>query len=293
MNGFLIVDKPKGMSSFDVLRRLKRILGNKKMGHTGTLDPMATGVMVVAIGQGTKLIRYLNGDRKRYRGMVELGIQTDTDDAEGEVVERRPFLKDRESVEEAIELFRGEFLQVPPAYSARHVDGVRAYKLARRGERPELKASLVKVSELVVRSFEFIEEGSPRARVEVELEVSSGTYIRSIARDLGEELACGGHLSALRRLRVGRFSLRDALTLEEIAAQQQEGSVRLISMAAALDKAILLEISEEEARGLVFGRYPKRDYQPGLYKLCRVRGEELLALIRVAENGESKLRVFM
>jgi tRNA pseudouridine55 synthase len=209
-SGLVVVDKPGGMTSHDVVSRVRRLAGTRKVGHAGTLDPMATGVLVLAINRATRLLGHLTLEDKRYDATIRLGASTTTDDAEGEVVESHPLgdLTD-DQVRSALEGFVGEIDQVPSSVSAVKVGGKRAYALVRAGEQVDLPARRVTVHALDVTDLEL-----PDVRISVHC--SSGTYIRAIARDLGALLGVGGHLTALRRTSVGPFTLTDAHTLDDL-----------------------------------------------------------------------------
>jgi tRNA pseudouridine55 synthase len=208
--GLVVVDKPGGLTSHDVVARVRRLAGTRRVGHAGTLDPMATGVLVLAINRATRLLGHLTLEDKRYDATIRLGASTTTDDAEGEVVESHPLgdLTD-DQVRTALEGFRGEIDQVPSSISAVKVGGKRAYALVRAGEKVDLPPRRVTIHALDITGLEL-----PDVRISVHC--SSGTYIRAIARDLGAALGVGGHLTALRRTSVGPFTLADAHTLDEL-----------------------------------------------------------------------------
>lgn len=215
LNVLIAVDKPLGLTSHDAVARVRRAVGEKRVGHAGTLDPAATGVLVTGIGQATKLLGLLTLDRKVYRARIVLGSETTTDDAEGEVTERgvvRPELLDEDFARKRVEQLVGAFEQVPPTYSAVSVDGRRAYDLARHGEKVELQPRHVEVYAARLLS---VEEGEKPAWV-VELDVSKGTYVRAIARDLGRELGCYAHLDGLVRVRAGSIGLEDCVSFDEL-----------------------------------------------------------------------------
>lgn len=210
MAGLLIVDKPLGWSSMDVVRKVRHAAGFVKTGHGGTLDPLATGVVVCCIGHATKSVEALMGMQKTYDAKIDLSAFTPTDDAEGEreevAVETPP---SEDDVRAALETFVGEIQQVPPLYSAIHVDGKRAYKLARKGEDVELEARTVRIDSIELLEYEF-----PHVRVLVRS--GKGVYVRSLARDLGKALGTGGYLSGLRRTAVGPYRVEDAVTAERL-----------------------------------------------------------------------------
>ncbi len=219
-SGILNVDKSLGRTSFDVVALVRRGTGVRRVGHAGTLDPLATGVLLVCLGQAARVSEYLMDLRKTYRATIELGRSTDTYDAEG----RTTFTGDtegvsREALESALVGFRGEIMQTPPEYSAVKVDGQRAYKLARSGQAVALKPRPASVYRIDLLRFE-------RPHVEIEVECGKGTYIRSIAHDLGERLGCGGHLAALVRTKVGPFDVESAVGMASLEAACAAGSWR-------------------------------------------------------------------
>jgi tRNA pseudouridine55 synthase len=211
LDGVLVVDKPAGPTSHDVVDRVRRVLGTRRVGHTGTLDPFATGVLPVCVGRATRLARFLSGGEKEYLATVRLGFATTTDDATGEPlgVPRPADVEDAE-LGAALAVLVGAFDQVPPAFSAKHVNGRRLYELARRGEAVARSAAPVTVHalELLARRGE---------ELEIRVRCSPGTYVRALARDLGERLGTGGHLTALRRTRSGAFDLSRAVPGDDLA----------------------------------------------------------------------------
>jgi tRNA pseudouridine55 synthase len=212
MEGVLLVDKPKGLTSHDVVYRLRRKLSMKKIGHAGTLDPMATGLLVMLIGKATRISQYLMSVDKAYEGEATLGVVTDSQDAEGEVLTTVPVPELAETrVREAMKGFLGDQYQIPPMHSAIKIDGVPLYKLARKGEEVEREPRFIRVM-----SFELLSFAPPR--LTFRLLCTKGTYVRTIAHDLGQKLGCGAHLSALRRTGSGKFDIAQCLTLEAIEA---------------------------------------------------------------------------
>lgn len=213
--GLVVVDKPAGMTSHDVVSRMRRLAGTRKVGHAGTLDPMATGVLLLGVNRATRLLGHLMLTEKGYDATVRLGVATTTDDAEGEVVSRTSaeVLTD-EGVQAALSRFEGEIQQVPSSVSAIKVNGQRAYAKVRAGEQVELAARTVTVHSLRAGS---IRRAGDVVDVDISVRCSSGTYIRAIARDLGAALGVGGHLTMLRRTAVGPFGLAEARTLEQLA----------------------------------------------------------------------------
>ena len=224
-DGLLVVDKPAGWTSHDVVGRARRLCGTRRVGHAGTLDPMATGVLVLGVNKATRLLTFLVGSDKAYTATIRLGQSTITDDAEGEVVATAPADRvDAEALRAAVAALTGEIEQVPSAVSAIKVDGERSYARVRAGEDVVLAARPVTVPRFEVLGTRQAEaDGVPVLDVDVEVEVSSGTYVRALARDLGAALGVGGHLTALRRTRVGSFTLDQAHTLPELEAAAETG----------------------------------------------------------------------
>lgn len=217
--GVLLVDKPAGPTSHDVVSQVRRALGVRRVGHAGTLDPFATGLLIVCVGSATRLVRYLHLLDKRYEATLRLGEETSTHDPEGEAVRRSEAWRevDRAGIEEVLASFVGEIEQVPPAYSAVRVGGRRAHRLARSGEVVELEARPARVASLRLAAF------AP-PEVEVEAVVGTGTYVRALARDVGRALGCGAHLSALRRTAIGPFGVGEAVPLADL---ERRGTSRL------------------------------------------------------------------
>ncbi len=247
--GIVVVDKPGGMTSHDVVGRCRRIFGTRKVGHAGTLDPMATGVLVIGIERATKILGLLTATSKSYAATIRLGRSTTTDDAEGEVLQdvSASDVGD-DAIAAALEDLRGEIAQRPSAVSAVKIGGKRAYQLVRDGHEVELAARTVRIDRFDVLANH--REG-PFVDLDVEVDCSSGTYIRALARDLGEALGVGGHLTALRRTRVGGYGLDHARSLEDLAEQPQ--------LSYTLDQACLLafphrDITVDEADDASHGR---------------------------------------
>ena len=216
VSGVLILDKPRGMSSNAALQKVRWLLNAEKAGHTGSLDPLATGVLPLCFGEATKFSQYLLDADKGYETLARLGVTTTTGDAEGEVLEERQVTVGREALEAVLPRFRGEIEQVPPMYSALKKDGQPLYKLARAGEVVEREARSVTIARLELLAFE-----APCATLAVSC--SKGTYIRTLVEDIGRELGCGAHVAALRRTQAGPFGLAQAVTLEELVQVHAEG----------------------------------------------------------------------
>lgn len=212
LDGVLLVDKPGDHTSHDVVARLRRKLNMKRIGHAGTLDPMATGLMIVLIGKATKISQYLISLDKEYEGTIELGKVTDSQDADGEVVETRPVpILTEAEVRKAMAGFLGDQYQIPPMYSAIKIDGVPLYKSARKGIEVEREPRFIRVISIELTRF-----ASPE--IDFKLRCTKGTYVRTIAHDLGQRLGCGAHLKALRRTATDKFTVAQSLTLDQIEA---------------------------------------------------------------------------
>lgn len=213
MFGFLNIDKPVGITSHDVVSRLRRVLKIKQIGHTGTLDPFASGVLPVAIGKATRLIEYLSDD-KAYIATVKFGVETDTYDVEGQVLSTSDKKVLEDEVKRALKFFEGEIEQIPPIYSAIKVKGKKLYEYARAGEEVKLEPRKVVINKIELKSFDFENQVA-----QVYVECSKGTYIRSIAHDLGEKLSCGGHLIELKRVKAGKFFIEKSIALDDIVVE--------------------------------------------------------------------------
>ncbi|MBN0041448.1 tRNA pseudouridine(55) synthase TruB [Cellulosimicrobium cellulans] len=299
-DGLVVVDKPGGWTSHDVVGRGRRLAGTRKVGHAGTLDPMATGVLVLGVGRATKLLTYVVGADKDYDATIRLGASTTTDDAEGEVVATADASGvGRPDLDRAIADLTGEILQVPSTVSAIKVDGKRAYARARAGEDVALAARPVVVSRFEVRDVRAVAPGkpsglpdgaSPALDVDVAVTVSSGTYVRALARDLGAALGVGGHLTALRRTRVGGYGLDVAATLEELEAQaDRDGVLATLPLADAARATFpVRELTPEEATALSYGQWIPGTGAPGTTAAISPAGE-LVALVEDTRRGGADL----
>lgn len=283
-SGVVIVDKEPGITSHQVVGRLRRLLGTKKIGHAGTLDPMATGVLILGVNRATRLLGHLALHDKRYLATVRLGASSDTDDADGEVVRGAvASAVSGEALERALEPLRGDILQVPSTVSAVKIGGKRAYALARAGERVELKPRPVTVTRLDVVSTRVVDD---YLDVDLDVECSSGTYIRAIARDLGDTLGVGGHLTSLRRTRIGNYRIEEAIKLGDDPPP-------LMSMAVAARLSFpVVELDAAEATDVGYGRPLARDVPAAPTGMLGVDGA-LLALYEPAEQGSKPLAVLV
>lgn len=280
MNGVLVVDKPKGITSFDVVREVRRALGVRKVGHTGTLDPMATGVLPVCIGEATKIAQFLTEATKAYDAVLKLGVTTDTLDAEGRTLETRPVPRlSAAALESILARFRGPLEQVPPMYSAIKVGGKRLYELARAGEEIERAARLVTVFQLTLRDFS-------ADTVSLSVKCSKGFFVRTLAADIGEALGCGAHLIALRRTQSGPFGLERAVPLSEVVSAGATIGPRLLGLNDALVELPLLTLTDAEAARVRHGGVVEVSSQlHGVHRLVDASG----ALLALAEAQGGRL----
>jgi tRNA pseudouridine55 synthase len=280
--GLVVVDKPAGVTSHDVVGRCRRIFGTRKVGHAGTLDPMATGVLVVGIERATKILGMLTATDKSYAATIRLGQTTSTEDAEGEVLETVSAAAVTDAqIGDAVAPLRGEIAQVPSAVSAIKVGGQRAYKLAREGQAVELAARNVRIDRFDVLAIHRHDE---LVDVDVEVDCSSGTYIRALARDVGTALGIGGHLVALRRTRVGQFGLDQARTLDDLAETPQ--------LSYSLDEACLQsfprrDLSAAEAEDTRHGRPLEPAGIEGIYAATSPDGQVIALLTDGAARTKS------
>ncbi len=223
-DGIVNVNKPLGITSHDVVYRLRRILNIKKIGHTGTLDPDASGVLPMCVGKGTKMAEYLTAANKQYLAKLQLGAFTDTQDASGEVLESFEVDVTEERVREAVMGFVGEITQIPPMYSAIKIDGKKLYELAREGKTVEREPRLITIHGIEIKNIDLTTN-----TVDMLVDCSKGTYIRTLCNDIGAALGCGGHMAALHRTKSGRYSIEDSFTLEEIEKMASEGNFEFLT----------------------------------------------------------------
>jgi tRNA pseudouridine55 synthase len=280
--GLVIVDKPAGMTSHDVVGRCRRIFGTRKVGHAGTLDPMATGVLVVGIERATKILGLLTATDKSYAATIRLGQTTTTEDADGELLQTvSPSAATDDAIEAAVAALRGPISQIPSAVSAIKVGGKRSYQLAREGRSVELAARPVRIDRFEVCA---VRRAADIVDVDVEVDCSSGTYIRALARDVGESLGFGGHLTRLRRTRVGGFGLDQARTLDALADEP--------GLSYTLDAACLLafprrDLTAEEAESARHGRALAAAGIDGVYAATAPDGTVISLLRDESERAKS------
>lgn len=277
-SGIALIDKPQGFTSHDVVAKLRGVLKTRKIGHAGTLDPMATGLLVIGVGSGTKLMTYLSGSNKSYQASVRLGVTTFTDDSEGEVISKsdKAVLEKLtvEDINKAVLSFAGKQLQLPSRVSAKKVNGKRAYDLAREGKEFELKPVEIEITKIVPSNHKFGEY----VDVDIEVDCSSGTFIRAIARDLGEKLGVGAHLTALRRTQVGQFDVEDATSIDEASPMDMVEAVKRIMP--------VIQINEDQQKDLSFGR--QIDTQAEGEYLGAIYEDKLVAIVSGGEKLSPK-----
>lgn len=294
ISGVIVIDKPQGITSHGVVARIRRLAGTRKVGHAGTLDPMATGVLVVGVGRATRLLGHLTLHDKRYLATVRLGQETITEDAEGTItaaVGARDI--DAEAVRAAASAYLGEIDQVPSSVSAIKVDGVRSYKRVRSGEEVDLPARRVTITRLDVGAVTpaVAADGTPVVDVELDVECSSGTYIRALARDIGNALGVGGHLAALRRTRVGPFTVEESRLGPDLDVPSIPEDAWLASAQAARRCFDAVDVNAAEAADVAHGRSLSRHIE-GLTALIGPAGT-LLALYRPAGDSAVPETVFV
>lgn len=279
MNGILNILKPPGMTSFDVVGYLRSIFKIKKIGHTGTLDPAAAGVLPVCIGQATKTIEFLIEKDKIYRAEITLGVKTDTLDSTGEVVESKKVNLSDETIIKAIKSFEGGYEQIPPMYSAIKVGGKKLYELAREGITIERKSRRVDIYSIDIINIK-------DSKVIFDVKCSKGTYIRSLCDDIGEKLGCGGHMSFLIRKSVGNFNISNTLTLEDVKEFYHNGRIneKLIEIDKVLDKFETLQLTEKEQKKFLNGviiRIDKDKFNIGDFLRIYGTEQEFIAIAKV------------
>ena len=293
LDGILVVAKEPGPTSHDIVGLVRRLSGVKRVGHGGTLDPFAAGVLPVFIGHATRLVEYHMSDAKEYRALVSFGARSTTDDLEGELTPGGAPAPSRDQVARALAAFTGEIEQVPPDYSAVRIAGRKAYELARHGEKPELRPRRVTVMRLEMPDWDDTDPARPMAGLEIVC--SAGTYIRALARDLGDTLGCGAYLGALTRTASGPFRLERAHSIADARASLAEGRARelLLPMDSGLDFPEL-SLNEQEVAHLARGQQLRRAAPPDGEGLVRVRDAtgRLVAIARAADGVLAPEKVF-
>lgn len=283
MNGIVIVDKPQGWTSQDVTARLRRVFDTRRIGHGGTLDPMATGVLPVFVGRATRGVEFFEHAEKTYETVLRLGIATDTEDITGTVLAKRPVDVTAQAVEQVLETFRGDILQVPPMYSALKVNGQKLYDLARKGREVERQPRPITIHELTLL-------GMDGADVRLRVRCSKGTYIRTLCKDIGETLGCGGAMAQLRRIQAGEYTAEEAVPLETLLmAEKPEQYLRPVDSMFRQYPAVTLTVNQEKRcrNGNAFSlKLPD-----GTYRAYSGQGEFLM-LAKVEENVMSTIKSF-
>ncbi|HEV7192077.1 MAG TPA: tRNA pseudouridine(55) synthase TruB [Jatrophihabitantaceae bacterium] len=281
-DGIVVVDKPAGLTSHDVVARMRRLAGTRRVGHAGTLDPMATGVLVLGVDKATRLLAHLTLTDKEYIATIRLGESTDTDDAEGAIIASCSAQHlDEARVRAAMRPLTGEIMQVPSSVSAIKIDGQRAYTRARAGETVTLPARPVTVSRFEIQAWRGVGE---RVDVDVAVACSSGTYVRALARDLGASLDVGGHLTALRRTRVGPFTIDLARTLEDLAALDDPVTLTLADAVRATMP--VRDVDADEARALSYGKSLAESGRSGTHGAIGPDGTVVALLVE--QDGRAK-----
>ena len=283
MNGIVIVDKPQGWTSQDVTARLRRVFDTRRIGHGGTLDPMATGVLPVFVGRATRGVEFFEHAEKTYETVLRLGITTDTEDITGTVLADRPVDVTAQAVEQVLETFRGDILQVPPMYSALKVNGQKLYDLARKGREVERQPRPITIHELTLL-------GMDGADIRLRVRCSKGTYIRTLCKDIGETLGCGGTMAQLRRIQAGEYTAEEAVPLETLLmAEKPEQYLRPVDSMFRQYPAVTLTVNQEKRcrNGNAFSlKLPD-----GTYRAYSGQGEFLM-LAKVEENVMSTIKSF-
>lgn len=273
-DGFLLVDKATGWTSHDVVAKCRGLLGERKIGHAGTLDPMATGLLVLGVGKATRLMRYVQDATKRYEATIAFGVATDTLDADGAILEREPMAFEEDDLRRVVKQFIGSISQVPPMVSAIKIGGRRLYELAREGVEVERDARTVRIDAIEVLDF------APGSYPEAEVSVvcGSGTYIRSLADDIAGALGGRAHLTALRRTAIGPHDVADAITIDDLATMEDPTNA-VVDMVAGLAGLPIVEADEEMARaagnGVVFAAAALGVVEPGVYRMIGPDGRLL------------------
>jgi len=284
IHGWLNLLKPPGMTSHQAVAAVRRAFEMRRVGHTGTLDPAAAGVLVIAVGQATRLADAVGEQPKAYRAEVTFGVATDTLDAEGRVTQTSRAAVSREAVEAALAQFRGEIRQHPPAYSAVHCSGRRSYELARRGQAVQPRERVVRIDALTLLDF----EPGERPRAVLDVVCSKGTYVRSLAADLAGAVGSCGYLSFLLRTRVGAFALDDSHTLEDLAA---EGPALVQPLEAGVGHLERQTVDDAEAGRVSDGRPAATSAPPGTRLRLHDTGGRLLAIAEAGEDGTARPRI--
>ena len=286
LNGIIVIDKEPGFTSHDVVAKMRGICGQRKIGHTGTLDPAAMGVLPVCLGSATKLCDMLTEKDKEYVAELLLGVETDTQDTTGEVLARKPVEVTEEQVRQAIAGFVGHYNQVPPMYSALKVNGKKLYELAREGKEVERKARPVEILEIEILAMDL-------PVVKMRVACSKGTYIRTLCSDIGAALGCGGTMSSLRRIRAGGFHLKQAVTLEYVAEMAEQGRAEelLLPVDSLFSAFAPMTLTEKQTKRTMVGGQFSVAEPDGTYRFYDPNGG-FLALGKVENGTASTIKSF-
>ena len=286
MNGILLIDKPCDWTSSDVVAKLRGILRERRIGHAGTLDPMATGLLVVFVGRATRAVEFAEAQEKHYRAGLRLGLETDTQDVTGTAVGGEPRAVSERELEATLTSFRGEISQIPPMYSAIKVNGKKCYEIARRGGVVERKPRTLRISELSIA-------GRQGEDFLLDVSCSKGTYIRTLCNDIGAALGCGGCMSSLRRTRSGRFSVENAFTLEQVQQAADSGTAEslLLPVDTLFQDSPLLCVNAAEEKRIRVGSAIPVSSPDGIYRVYSADGV-FLALSQVQRGRKRKKKSF-
>jgi tRNA pseudouridine55 synthase len=287
MDGIVIIDKPQGWTSQDVTARLRRVFATRRIGHGGTLDPMATGVLPVFVGRGTRGVEFFEHAGKTYETVLRLGLTTDTEDITGTVLTQMPVQLTREDVEAVLPQFRGEIMQVPPMYSALKVNGQKLYDLARKGREVERQPRPITIHELTLLGME-------EADVRLRVRCSKGTYIRTLCKDIGAALGCGGCMAALRRTQAGEYDLSRAVSLEQLLEESEKGldvARYLMPVESMFTNRPALTLTPNQEKCVRNGAKFSTQQTPGTYRVYSADGE-FLALCKSEDGVMSTIKSF-
>jgi len=270
VSGVILLDKPLGLSSNQAMQRVKHLYQAEKAGHTGSLDPLATGLLPICLGEATKFANFLLDADKSYLAHVRLGIKTSTADAEGEIIQQKAVHIEQTQLQQVLKQFEGEIRQTPPIYSALKVDGKPLYAYARAGQQVEIKARLVNIHQLELVSWQ-------AEQLVLQVTCSKGTYIRTLAQDIGEQLGCGAHLSALRRLSTGNFNIQQAYTLEDLSRMNlSQLDALLLPVDVKMQHLAKISLTEQQANSILHGQpiATEQDFKINeIIRLYKNRGE--------------------
>ena len=283
MNGIVIVDKPAGWTSQDVVSKLRGVFQTRRIGHGGTLDPMATGVLPVFVGRATRAVEFFEHADKTYEALLQLGITTDTEDTTGEILERRPVQVTQQAFLDVLTRFQGDILQVPPMYSALKVNGRKLYDLARQGKTVERQPRPV-----TIHSIQCLEFGEEQARIRVHC--SKGTYIRTLCKDIGEALGCGGCMAGLRRIQAGSYSIDRAVPLQELI-ESTDPEKYLLQTDSVFEKYPAITLTANQEKRCRNGNSFSARLDEGTYRAYSAQGEFLM-LAQVKDGTVSTVKSF-